>query len=1037
MQRFIRNSLLTTAVGTLAITIGVASFSLHHHAPAPAKSATLAKAVAECPEESLKDAKILGSPVYKKYFEMFMNRDRTMKVPLDPRNPNGAYKMVPMARVMACFDEGTPPELQAAFIQAMISSGAWPRPNNSGQQPDYYVGSRWSGTAGQPRNLTWSFVPDGLLLGSGAGEANAGSSLFSSMDSKFGGTANRATWIHLFEAIFARWSQLSGVTYTRVTYNGNDWDDGAAFPGSAGAAGLRGDLRIGSHNIDGSSGILAYNYFPSTGDMVIDSSDSWGTSTNNYRFLRNTLGHEHGHGLGVQHVCPVSTTKLMEPYLATNFDGPQHDDSRAVQWLYGDVAEPNGSAAAAFDLGTLAATSTTTFGNSPADANFPTSINPANTTTLSIGLVGAAADTDYYKFAVPGPATCAFTVTPVGLTYDSSTQNSSTGACNSGTNINSLAIGTLVGTVYSTDGTTVLGTATASAAGNAVVVNATLPAAGTYYLKVNCTATLTAAQSYKFTVGLTAASVNNAPTLGALPNPTINEMAAYSFTATATDPDAGQTITYTLSGAPSGAGINASTGLFTWTPTEAQGPGSYTFSVIATDNGSPVKSDTKSMTIQVNEVNVAPTITNGGNATINELSPYSFTFAATDTDLPANTLTWTLVGAPSGAGINASTGLFTWTPTEAQGPGSYTFDVKVTDNGSPNLSATKTITLTVNEVNTPPVWTTGTTWTVPENATTSQTLIATDADLPAQTLTYSLVSGGLGATVSPSGLLTVTTNESNGGNTYPIVVRVTDSLGAAVDRTINVSVTEDNQAPSLDPISDVTVNDGQVATFTAHGTDPDLPAQALTYSLIGAPGSASINPSTGAFTWTPSNSDFENNYTFTVRVSDPGGLTADRTVTIHTRISSKTFSGTITLQSLSVSPAGHTVELQIRPVGSLVPTQTLTVTLDGSGHYSATVTGLLVGNYDVAFKGTHWLRHNNGNVAVSTSGLSLDDSLMNGDANGDNVVDSTDYFILSDAYDTSVGDPSFDPLADLNEDGTVDAADYFILSDAYDFIGDN
>jgi len=42
--------------------------------------------------------------------------------------------------------------------------------------------------------------------------------------------------------------------------------------------------------------------------------------------------------------------------------------------------------------------------------------------------------------------------------------------------------------------------------------------------------------------------------------------------------------------------------------------------------------------------------------------------------------------------------VFTWTPTEAQGPGSYTFDVRVTDNGSPNLNDSETITLTVSEV---------------------------------------------------------------------------------------------------------------------------------------------------------------------------------------------------------------------------------------------------------------------------------------------------------------------------------------------------
>jgi hypothetical protein len=51
-----------------------------------------------------------------------------------------------------------------------------------------------------------------------------------------------------------------------------------------------------------------------------------------------------------------------------------------------------------------------------------------------------------------------------------------------------------------------------------------------------------------------------------------------------------------------------------------------------------------------------------------------------------------------GASITAG-GDFTWTPTEAQGPGSYVFDVIVTDNGTPNLADSESITVTVGEVN--------------------------------------------------------------------------------------------------------------------------------------------------------------------------------------------------------------------------------------------------------------------------------------------------------------------------------------------------
>ena len=102
----------------------------------------------------------------------------------------------------------------------------------------------------------------------------------------------------------------------------------------------------------------------------------------------------------------------------------------------------------------------------------------------------------------------------------------------------------------------------------------------------------------------------------------------------------------------------------------------------------------------VGEVNLAPTLDPVGDQSIDELVNLSFTATASDPDDPANTLEFSLSGEPAGASITAG-GVFSWTPTEAQGPGSYTFDVIVTEtNGLPtNLSDSETITVTVGEGN--------------------------------------------------------------------------------------------------------------------------------------------------------------------------------------------------------------------------------------------------------------------------------------------------------------------------------------------------
>ena len=88
-----------------------------------------------------------------------------------------------------------------------------------------------------------------------------------------------------------------------------------------------------------------------------------------------------------------------------------------------------------------------------------------------------------------------------------------------------------------------------------------------------------------------------------------------------------------------------------------------------TDNGAPAMSDFETITIHVNEVNVAPILGTIGSKTVDELAELAFTATATDADLPANSLTFSLAGAPAGASINAAAVAFTWTPTEAQGAG--------------------------------------------------------------------------------------------------------------------------------------------------------------------------------------------------------------------------------------------------------------------------------------------------------------------------------------------------------------------------------
>src|SRR5207247_947748 len=76
----------------------------------------------------------------------------------------------------------------------------------------------------------------------------------------------------------------------------------------------------------------------------------------------------------------------------------------------------------------------------------------------------------------------------------------------------------------------------------------------------------------------------------------------------------------------------------------------------------------------------------------------SFSAAAQDSDIPTQVLTYSLdSGGPKGAAINSATGLFTWVPSIAQGPGSYTVTIRVVDSGTPSRQASQTIVITVLE----------------------------------------------------------------------------------------------------------------------------------------------------------------------------------------------------------------------------------------------------------------------------------------------------------------------------------------------------
>ena len=243
--------------------------------------------------------------------------------------------------------------------------------------------------------------------------------------------------------------------------------------------------------------------------------------------------------------------------------------------------------------------------------------------------------------------------------------------------------------------------------------------------------------------------------LSSIPNTNILETVPWQYTPTVS----GSGYTFGLSNAPAGMTVNASSGLISWTPTEAQGPGTNANITYAVYQSGATVAWTN-FTVIVLESNRPPVLTVPDPQTIYATTTLTVTNTATDPDFPANALTFAVVSAQSVLAINPTTGVLTWSPTSGQ-VGTNIIAVSVTDYNpwainSQQLSVTNSFTVIVKGL-TAPSFT-----QQPSNAVVNPgrgfTFTAAATGYPAPTyqwqfssngVTYVNLSGATGASYSP------------------------------------------------------------------------------------------------------------------------------------------------------------------------------------------------------------------------------------------------------------------------------------------------
>lgn len=306
--------------------------------------------------------------------------------------------------------------------------------------------------------------------------------------------------------------------------------------------------------------------------------------------------------------------------------------------------------------------------------------------------------------------------------------------------------------------------------------------------------TASVSQSYILTVINVPIPVNNPPIIISTAITEVNENEEYFYDVDATDAD-GDTLTYSLTQAPSWLSINPNSGLISGTSPSINANADFNITITVSDG---VNSVNQSYILTVVDIPIpnTPPIANNQNVVTNQNSSLSITLTGSDSDgflVSCTVSTQSSHGTISGISQNGCQ--LTYTPnTNYTGSDSFTF--RVTDDDGA-VSSPATVSITVNPViptNNPPVITSTPITQVNEEANYVYQVTATDTDN--DTLTYSLAQAPSWLSINAlTGLISGTAPVVSENTIFTIIVQASDGRGGIVTQTYILTA---NDIPTTD-----------------------------------------------------------------------------------------------------------------------------------------------------------------------------------------------------------------------------------------------